>query len=110
VRIEVLYVAECPHLPAALVQLNHVLAVEGIQADVRRILVEDEEMAQQLQFRGSPTIRIDGRDIAEESEEPQGHSSSYGLTCRLYPGNKAGVPSLELIRRAVREARRGTDS
>ena len=87
-----------------------VLAAEGIQADVRRILVEDEEMAQQLQFRGSPTIRINGRDIAEESEEPQGHSSSYGLTCRLYPGNKAGAPSLELIRRAVREARRGTDS
>ncbi len=109
-RIEVLYVAECPHLPAALAQLNLVLVAEGIQADVRRILVEDEEMAQQLQFRGSPTIRIDGRDIAEESGELQEHSPSYGLTCRLYPGNKAGAPPLELIRRAVREARQGANS
>ena len=92
-RIEVLYVAECPHLPAALAQLNLVLVAEGIQADVRRILVDPN-----------------GRDIAEESGELQEHSPSYGLTCRLYPGNKAGAPPLELIRRAVREARQGANS
>jgi len=103
VKIEVLYVLDCPHYPAAMAELKNVLAVERISAPISEVLVADPLMAEALQFRGSPTIRINGRDIAGESELQQ-----YAISCRLYPGEEqSGVPWAEMIHRAVREAMRG---
>jgi mercuric ion transport protein len=103
VKIEVLYVLDCPHYAAAMAELKGVLAVEGISDQVSEILVADPGMAETLKFRGSPTILINGRDIAGESDVQ--HSA---LSCRLYPGEKQpGVPPSEMIQRAVREAMRG---
>ncbi len=103
-RVEVLYVAECPSHPAVVKLVKDVLAAEGIVADIREVLVADERMANELGFCGSPTIRINGRDIAGEPREAQ----TFTLSCRLYPGSKPiGVPPAEMIHRAVREAREG---
>ncbi len=102
-KIEVLYVLDCPHYPAAMAELKSVLAVERISAPIREVLVANPRMAEELRFRGSPTIRINGRDIAGESE-----AQHFALSCRLYPGEKQpGVPPAEMIHRAVREAMRG---
>jgi len=104
VRVEVLYVAECPSHPAAVKLVKDVLAAEGVVADVREVLVADERMASELGFYGSPTIRINGRDIAGEPQKAQ----TFTLSCRLYPGSKPiGVPPTEMIHRAVLEAREG---
>ena len=103
-RVEVLYIAECPSHLAAVKLVKDVLAAEGIVANVREVLVTDERMASELRFRGSPTIRINGRDIAGESQKAQ----AFALSCRLYPGSKSiGVPPAEIIYRAVLEAREG---
>ena len=59
-KVEVLYVAECPSHPAAVKLVKEVLAAEGVAADVHEVLVRDEGMADQLRFCGSPTIRING--------------------------------------------------
>ena len=101
-KIEVFYVLDCPHYPAALAELRRVLAVESIAAPISEILVDNPGMAEALRFRGSPTIRINGRDIAGDSD-----LQHFAVSCRLYPGQKQpGVPS-EMIHRAVREAMRG---
>jgi hypothetical protein len=103
VKIELLYVPDCPHYPAAAKQLQAVLTAEGIHAEIQEVAVTGASMAQALQFRGSPTIRIDGRDIAGESHGPE----AVGLTCRLYPdSDERGVPPLEMMRSAIREAHR----
>lgn len=102
-KIEVLYVLDCPHHPAAMAELKRVLAVEKISAQVTEVLVPDARTATALKFRGSPTIRINGRDVAGESE-----AQHFAVSCRLYPGEKQpGVPPAEMIHRAVREAIRG---
>ena len=72
-KVEVLYVAECPSHPAAVELVKDVLAAEGITTEVHEVLISDEQMAGELKFLGSPTIRIDGRDVAGESSEPFGH-------------------------------------
>ena len=103
-KVEVLYVAECPSHPAAVKLVKDVLAAEGIAVDIREVLVTDERMASELGFCGSPTIRINGRDIAGEPRKAQ----TFSLSCRLYPGSKPpGVPPAEMIHRAVLEAREG---
>jgi len=66
VKVEVLYVAECPSHPAAVKLVKDVLAAEGITTEVYEVLVRDEQMAGKLKFLGSSTIRIDGRDVAGE--------------------------------------------
>jgi hypothetical protein len=104
VKIEVLYVAECPSHPAAVRMVKDVLVAKGVVTEVQEILVRDEGMASELKFLGSPTIRVNGRDIAGETLKAQ----SFALSCRLYPGSKqVGLPPAEMIHRAVIEARQG---
>ena len=103
-RIEVLYVAECPSHPAAVKLVRDVLSAEGVSAEIREVLIADDRMATDLTFSGSPTIRINGRDVAGESSS----AKKFALSCRLYPGStEVGLPPVELVRRAVVEARKG---
>ena len=101
-KVEVLYIANCPsHLPTVKL-LKDVLAAEGIKAEITEVLVADEQMMTRFKFRGSPTIRINGLDIAEDS------SNVGAFACRFYPGSQQnGVPPIELVRRALLSARVG---
>lgn len=101
-KVEILYVADCPSHPAALTLVRDVLAAQGITAEITEVLVSDEQAARKLKFTGSPTIRINGQDVAQPSE-----SGVFALSCRLYPGSlRIGLPPVELVRRAVSEARK----
>jgi hypothetical protein len=103
-KVEVLYVAECPSHPAAVKLVRDVLNSEGVVADVREVLVRDDSMATDLAFSGSPTIRINGRDVEGESSQTR----AVALSCRLYPESiEIGLPPVEMVRRAVIEAREG---
>jgi hypothetical protein len=104
VRVEVLYVSECPSHPAAVKLVKDVLSAEGVATNIHEVLVRDERMAGELKFLGSPTIRINGKDVTGESQT----AKDFALSCRLYPGSKQlGLPPVEMVHRAVLEARRG---
>jgi Domain of unknown function (DUF2703) len=101
-KVEVLYVAECPSHPAAVKLVREVLAAQGVAAEIHEVLVSDERTANELKFLGSPTIRVNGRDVAPEIQESRG----FALSCRLYAGSKRiGLPPAELVHQAVIEAR-----
>ena len=101
-KVEILYVADCPSRPAAVALVKDVLATQGVQAEITEVLVTDERTAHELRFPGSPTIRINGRDVAEPSE------TGFALKCRLYPGSlQIGLPPAELVRLAICAASEG---
>ena len=53
-----------------------------------------------LRFPGSPTIRVDGRDV-----DPAGAGARPALTCRIYhlpDGRVSPVPSREQLEAALR--------
>lgn len=106
-RVEVLYIDDCPHRGQAVEQVRQALREEGIAADIFEIEVRDHAMAEALEFRGSPTVRVDGLDV----EAWLGPAPSSSLCCRTYRdgGKGAGSPSLDSIRRALaaRVARSG---
>lgn len=105
-KIEVLYVAECPSHAAAVELVRNILIAEGLPLDVHEVLVHDEKMAQKMRFCGSPTIRVNGQDVASDCAE----AGNFGLTCRLYARSEhIGLPPAELVRRAVAEARQGIE-
>ena len=102
-KVEILYLADCPSQPAAVALVKDVLAEQGVEAEITEVLVFDEQAARELRFPGSPTIRINGRDVAEPLA-----TGTFALKCRLYPGSlRIGLPPVELIRLAVAAAREG---
>ena len=99
-KIEVLYFEDCPNYLPALDRLKTLLREEGLSAEVSGIEVKDAPAAKALRFFGSPTIRINGLDIETDSRTV----TETGFACRRYSG---GLPSEEMIRAALREAREG---
>jgi len=100
VKIEVLYVPNCPNHAVVLERLREILAGERLEAPLNEVLVGSVAMARSLKFPGSPTIRINGHDIAPQ----EGEMASFGLMCRLY-ANGDGAPSHQILRDAIRKAR-----
>lgn len=106
-KIDFLFWKECPSHPTAWERLNQALAQLGLQAEIRRIEVKTDEEAAALCFPGSPTIRINGRDI-----DPEGaRQPRAGLSCRIYHdagGRVIPVPPAELIQKALeKEIKKG---
>lgn len=103
-KIEVLYVRDCPSHRTAVELVEGVLASRGLTEKIEEVLVSNQRMAVDLKFPGSPTIRINGRDVAAESPAGQ----AFALSCRLYAGSEQlGLPPAEVVRRAVIEAAEG---
>lgn len=98
-KIEVLYVPNCPNHAVALERLREILPAGSFQKHVSEVLVRDTEMAQSLKFPGSPTIRINGYDVEPQSEK----TPSFGLMCRLY-SDGSGAPSQQKLRAAIEKA------
>jgi len=98
-KVELFYWEGCPSHPEALELLEAVLAERGLTTQVELRRVETEEEAQELHFPGSPTIRIDGRDV-----DPAGVGSRPALNCRIYylpDGRVSPIPSREQLEEAL---------
>jgi hypothetical protein len=97
--IEVLYVQDCPHFRDTLALVDRVRGELGIDAEVRSTLIVDQVAAEQARFAGSPTVRVDGRDV-EPGSEPV---TEYVLGCRLYrlEHRFAGLPEERWVREAL---------
>ncbi len=97
--IEVLYVRECPHYQETLELVERVRAELGIDAELRATLIVDRAAAEQSRFAGSPTVRVDGRDV-EPGSEP---ATEYLFTCRLYRREHrfASQPEERWVRQAL---------
>jgi hypothetical protein len=102
--VEVLYVRDCPNYAGALALVERVCGELGIEAELRTSLVGDQAAAQRARFPGSPTIRVDGRDVEPGSEPP----SEVSLACRLYrlEHRFAGEPAEQWVRDALLAAGR----
>jgi hypothetical protein len=99
-KIEFLYWEDCPSHPQALELLREVMAEMGIESPVERIEVITDNDAARLQFPGSPTIRVGGKDIDAAGAAQMGTA----LTCRVYlleDNRFSPVPSKDMIRNAL---------
>ncbi len=69
VTIELLYFDGCPTHEPARHLLRTVVREQAIAATFREIRVTTEAEAQEFKFLGSPTIRVNGKDIDETGRE-----------------------------------------
>ena len=98
-KVELLYWEGCPSHPEARETLRRLLDERGIEDEIELREVRTDEEAEALGFPGSPTIRIDGRDV-----DPAGASGPPSLSCRIYhlpDGRVSPVPSREQLEEAL---------
>jgi mercuric ion transport protein len=91
------YDADCPNLPAARGALREALGHEGLEPQwVEYDRAAPGTPALLLRF-GSPTILVEGVDVAGEA----GHAAA-AASCRVYRGERGlGVPPAESIAVAI---------
>ena len=104
-QIEYLWWAECPSHDEGTELLRAALAAEGLDVPVVLIEVASEDEAQLLQFIGSPTFRVGGRDL-DSQPVPTGAVGLYALTCRAYrreDGRISPLPTVAWLRQALQQ-------
>jgi hypothetical protein len=97
-KIEFLFWEGCPSHPEALSLLREVMDERGLTDPIDMREVFTHEQAVELELRGSPTIRVDGRDV-----DPKGEDWPPGLSCRVYrlpDGRPSPVPSRQQLEEA----------
>ena len=101
-RVELLWFHDCPNHPAARALLDELLGALAPGATVDEIDATDPAVAQHHRFPGSPTIRIDGRDVDPSFQD----SGDYTPRCRLYrtSAGLGGLPERAWIEAAIVES------
>jgi hypothetical protein len=102
-KVELLWCQGCPSTDRALDELRAALAdvgLGGTPIGLREIKTDAD--AQSEHFVGSPTILVDGVDVADGADH-----ESAALTCRVYrrrDGRFSPTPDPEDVREALRTA------
>lgn len=101
--IDFLFWEGCPSHERALADLSALLDEFDISQDQLVVTeIRTEADAQRQRFIGSPTIRIDGKDIVDPGETP------YNLDCRVYfkrDGRASPLPDPKDLRDAIAQAK-----
>jgi hypothetical protein len=102
-KVELLWWEGCPSTPEALAELGRLMSELGLDPEsvVVREVASDAQ-AEAERFPGSPTIRVDGRDVA-----PAAAGEPVGLTCRIYrrrDGRPSPTPDPADVRDALERA------
>ncbi|SRR5258706_8745430 len=97
--IELLWFVDCPNHLAARALIDEVVAELAPASTIRDIDATDPRVAERVRFPGSPTIRVDGRDVQPGFQDP----GDYTPRCRVYPngGRMERIPPRAWIEAAL---------
>lgn len=98
--VEILFLPGCPNYQAAARLVKDTIAQSGVSGEIELRRIATVEEAERERFLGSPTVRIDGRDIEPDACD----RDDYGLKCRLYRSltGTSGIPPQEWIVDGIR--------
>ncbi len=97
--VEILYFEGCPGIDAALDAVKSAMSASAGDVELREVEVTDDESARRLRFLGSPSVRVDGKDVEPDAEK----RSDFGVQCRVYSvgGRLRNTPAREWIESAL---------
>ena len=79
-RVEILYFDGCPNHEPARALVERVAAALRLEPVIELVEVADPDTAADLRFLGSPTIRVNGRDVEPGAEKRH----EFVFSCRVY--------------------------
>jgi len=91
VTVGLLYFDGCPNHEVLLSHLQEIIDHAGVHATIEQTRVDDDAAAQRHRFLGSPTVRVNGRDVEPGADQ----RDDFGIKCRLYqtPDGFRGTPT-----------------
>ncbi len=100
-NIELFYFKGCPNYERALEVIKEALLDCELTADIRMVNIKDQQDAVAKRFMGSPSVRIDGRDIEIADER----KAAYSMRCRRYRDGEEmiGYPPKQLVIEMLRK-------
>jgi len=98
-RAEVLAFAGCPNAQPTIELVERVILELGGNAELELVEVRDADEVEALRFLGSPSVRVDGRDVEPGADE----RTDFAFSCRVYrtESGYSGQPSKDWIRAAL---------
>ena len=98
-RIDILVFDGCPNAEPTRQLVERVARELAAQPEIEVVVVPDAEAAEQTRFLGSPTVRVNGRDIEPGAEARH----DYSMACRVYEtaDGLAGQPDGAWLRDAL---------
>ncbi len=96
-NIELVYFEGCPNADAARENLRKACSVLGIEADWKEWDQNGENVPEHINAFGSPSILVEGKDVAGGSGE-----CCQTKSCRVYEGGQ-NAPGVEIIKIALQE-------
>lgn len=104
VKVELIYDSDCPNVEPTRSKLRQALAEVGLDQQWQEWDRADPASPDYVHRYGSPTVLVDGNDIADASEDTC-------RSCRLYldeQGKFSGVPPVSAISSSLLNAREKT--
>ncbi len=97
VRVEFLYFQSCPGHRQALLNLKAALRESAVRADLILINVTSPKQAEKVRFQGSPSIRVNGKDL-------DGRDEGFSYGCRIYQiaGKITPTPTKDFIQERIK--------
>lgn len=95
IEIEVQYFNDCPNSAEMIRRIKEAINGNEEEIEYREILVKDNDHAEKVKFRGSPTLLINGNDI-EGLPEPE----KPAMMCRYYSN---GLPEIQNIKETIQD-------
>ena len=89
IKIELQHFTGCPNAPILIEGIKEVIR-DFDNIDYKEVIVDSNEQAEEVKFRGSPTLLINGEDF-ENQLEPE----SPALSCRYYINGLPGVEDIK---------------
>ena len=98
-QVTLLYFQGCPNWKVARVRMEEAMGRLGLGSEIGLQPVETAEEVDNLGFRGSPTVLIDGVDPFADPDAPT------GLSCRVYKTENGveGAPSVDQLVSILKE-------
>lgn len=99
IQVELLYFDGCPNHEGTRELVRRITNELGIVPELRLVEVPDAEAAESLHFLGSPTVRVNGRDVEPGAQE----RDSFQHACRIYrtEDGQRGQPDERWVRDAL---------
>jgi hypothetical protein len=99
-NVEILFFDGCPSFETLVPRLRGLVAEYGVDPDdITLRPVETLEAAEAARFLGSPSVRVNGRDVDPSAAQ----HNDFGLKCRIYrsEAGQAPIPPEDWIRAAL---------
>ncbi|MCH9024306.1 MAG: thioredoxin family protein [candidate division Zixibacteria bacterium] len=107
-KIELLVFDGCPNSEPTEKLIRETMSELGGDVKIEVVTVADNDDAVAKRFLGSPSVRVNGKDLEIEENE----TTQYSMRCRLYrtDESQSGLPPKELLTKAIQAAQKRSES